>query len=906
MEGGELFNTEILGQGFTWWVGQVVDDSAWRDNIIPGKFDDPESSKGWGYRYKVRIIGLHDRDEESISSDQLPWANIIYPVTAGGGGAAAYQTPAIRQGNFVFGFFQDGMEQQVPTILGIIGNNGQIPTNGEFVDGGNTFSCADSFSGNQKVEKERTELPDIPKYSLNSNPNKKESTLDEKQKDHQESVKQSNEIGFNNTPRGRAAEKIFQNSFKKSQEKLRKVISESPLSSPLGGKTTFQSVITNCVNAGEIAKDFLYQQNTALLQTHNVSDSATKSMQIAIDRFAFECDKVKSSITTGGYPDMVSLRSNRVNLKAKMENLADECSGYMSIMTDQMMQYTNKITNSSLIETMTEMPPSMRFMMADMKEITGIETLKTYKNIGKNIPSQLTSVLGKSFDIDDILGKAVDSVLNPPTNINFPFPLPRGSTTSNFQNLASSVVDRVTQVRNRRDQARRVASIPATDGAQTPSTGDIPYSAPVESIPPLQEPPTYEEFEEILLSNSEDGVIELSTDLLPKATTPEVPICYAEDVIADVINANKEVIEEANKAIISNMNSFIDDMKSIMGEDETVVEDTVDDNSVLSITDEEVLDQTRGGSLYVTANNLSTGIYGSIKAGVTTSNGSGCIVDVVVSTGGLAGYGDASAEHFTWISQGTGYTNQNAVNCNGGSGTGMKVNYIATAGQITSLYVHTTGTGYKVEDELTIQAGNFDAKFTLNVVEGKINDGGITVVNAGSNYQDGDVLFVIGGNNDATFTVTATRKKAEPSTSGGGGGKSALDGISGLLGKLGGIEGNLAAALDFKNMKLNVFPFELPTIPSPNEYFNFGAGGLGLPQVKLPSKPSLANAVNTLKNKVPIADAQKFLTPFPQQPSQKFLPNGTAEIVENLKDNSQELIGSLKNIAQNSQINRNG
>ena len=125
MESSSVFNPGFLGSSFNWWIGQVPDDSYWRDNIVSTKTDNPEGGDGWGYRYKVRIIGLHDRDEESIPSDQLPWAQVMYPVTAGGGQASSFQTPNIRQGMFVFGFFLDGADMQVPVIMGVLGNNGK-------------------------------------------------------------------------------------------------------------------------------------------------------------------------------------------------------------------------------------------------------------------------------------------------------------------------------------------------------------------------------------------------------------------------------------------------------------------------------------------------------------------------------------------------------------------------------------------------------------------------------------------------------------------------------------------------------------------------------------------------------------------------------------------------------------
>ena len=36
---------------------------------------------------KSGLLVLHDKEEEAVKSDQLPWAQVMYPVTAGGGNA---------------------------------------------------------------------------------------------------------------------------------------------------------------------------------------------------------------------------------------------------------------------------------------------------------------------------------------------------------------------------------------------------------------------------------------------------------------------------------------------------------------------------------------------------------------------------------------------------------------------------------------------------------------------------------------------------------------------------------------------------------------------------------------------------------------------------------------------------
>ena len=162
MEGGALFDPGFLGGQFLWWIGQIPDDATWRDNINVGKYSKKDGQKGWGRRYKVRIIGIHDKDEETIPSDQLPWANIMYPVTAGSGTANAWQTSQIRQGNFVFGFWMDGPDQQVPVIMGILGNNQQTKLSTTIGTTKDNFCGISGFAESQDRAKENavSKVPD--------------------------------------------------------------------------------------------------------------------------------------------------------------------------------------------------------------------------------------------------------------------------------------------------------------------------------------------------------------------------------------------------------------------------------------------------------------------------------------------------------------------------------------------------------------------------------------------------------------------------------------------------------------------------------------------------------------------------------------------------------------------------
>jgi len=98
---------QIGSDGFQWWIGQ-----------IESKKEDDKKGSG---RYKVRIVGLHPQSCDAVTSDNLPWAVTMMPVTnphvAGGHASVSDQ---LEPGVWVMGFFLDTMKQQ-PVIMGSIG-----------------------------------------------------------------------------------------------------------------------------------------------------------------------------------------------------------------------------------------------------------------------------------------------------------------------------------------------------------------------------------------------------------------------------------------------------------------------------------------------------------------------------------------------------------------------------------------------------------------------------------------------------------------------------------------------------------------------------------------------------------------------------------------------------------------
>ena len=82
-----------------------------------------------------------------------------------------------------------------------------------------------------------------------------------------------------------------------------------------------------------------------------------------------------------------------------------------------------------------------------------------------------------------------------------------------------------------------------------------------------------------------------------------------------------------------------------------------------------------------------------------------------------------------------------------------------------------------------------------------------------------------------------------------------------MFSKLGDIKGNMTSALNFENIKMNVFPFELPPNKAVSDYYQFCSGGSGQKQSQLPSKPAIMEAVNKAREAIPGEVVEQFAQP---------------------------------------------
>jgi len=95
--------TEFYGDQIRWFTGIVV-------NI-----NDPLQMG----RVQIRAHGIHSEDPNQISESELPWAQVMAPITQGGTGSAG-NFLGLQPNARVVGLFLDGKNSQVPLVLGTL------------------------------------------------------------------------------------------------------------------------------------------------------------------------------------------------------------------------------------------------------------------------------------------------------------------------------------------------------------------------------------------------------------------------------------------------------------------------------------------------------------------------------------------------------------------------------------------------------------------------------------------------------------------------------------------------------------------------------------------------------------------------------------------------------------------
>ena len=502
-DGGALFESGLLGSSFHWWIGQIADDSVWRDNIVSKPHASATENIGWGRRYKVRILGLHDQGETEIPSKDLPWANVMSPVTSGGSLNNSGQTPALRQGNMVFGFFMDGSAMSVPVIMGVIGNNAQNPMSATIGDNRVTNkqpgSLAVSGYADGQVPKdtktgERPVPPDgdlksehpnssaaaqptPPGVKLNSFGLRPDITL--------RSVPGAMEAASAAREKARAEGKSFQEVEDAAMKAVSDVVKNNEAqqtapTAPLKASPNRESPDVQNITAGDVKEQDLAEEKTVMPIPDDPVQSAMKAIQTIIDNITQKMDKYLNAIQS--YVDAVS--STVGNLEEMICKEAMKAAKYMKVLFDKMMEFVLKQLNVVMTKVIAALPSALRNKFGDLKEKLNEMMLGMYNQMIAGAGDQLCQAL-------------LDTL----------------------------------QPSKREAEARQIAEDRGTGASTKGSDGEF-------------------------------------------KTAPKVPMCYAESIASTVISKNKDKIEEANKNVITNLNTYIDGLQGELDGVSSVLRDS--------------------------------------------------------------------------------------------------------------------------------------------------------------------------------------------------------------------------------------------------------------------------------------------------------------------------------------------
>jgi hypothetical protein len=591
MEGGALFNSGFLGASFNWWVGQIADDSTWRDNILPGKFENANQIPGWGRRYKVRIIGLHDQGETEIKSDQLPWAQVMYPITAGGGQGGSGQTPNLRQGNMVFGFFLDGQEQQVPVIMGVLGNNAQTKLATKTGDGRVTNTQPGSLATSGFAE---GQVPYVGKGPGSTKPrvpdDDKSTNKDQITKESADAINQQDAAATKRLtlylektvllspcdPVGssmKAMQTEIENLTKKIDAVLQTAQSYVDAVSEVTSKVSdITSQVTNAVGSISGAAGALGQVGGiggALGQVQGIVGQEEQQISGALG----QVQGIAGSL--GGLPGGIGAAAGALGglsggigaaagalggaagqvddtqekIQVLMEQYSPVLAKHMKVVTDKIGEYTSKKINGAIGPLADTMFPNQRFQFLDMKiEIN--EKLKcAFSKITDGLSSQILGALTKALDTKN----------------------PSKGPSASKEELIGAVSDGSNQITNIfPSMIELVAGMLVT----SLSAGvTIPAGTTILTVDIVNNTVT---LSNIITSNTTSlrFLAESPTNLGPNSgkslgTAPFVPICAVEQLTGDVIAANMGDIEKTVEDITKSMGTFLNDIRgglSVVGQ----------------------------------------------------------------------------------------------------------------------------------------------------------------------------------------------------------------------------------------------------------------------------------------------------------------------------------------------------
>ena len=370
-----LVKTHFLGRdGFIWWIGQIVDQTQWAANLGGSPTRTTEEQAGFDFRYKVRIMGYHTAVPGDLKDEELPWASVMLPVTAGVSGGAM-STPNLRQGDFVQGYFLDGEDAQQPVIMGVLGFNQYTAVMKNVPD-----TAFTPFSG-------FTTKDIVPQHSL------------------------------------------------RLEKEEAKAVAEEVDKSKTNNKEIAESTV-NATTAKDGATKEQYEnekKSSTVASNTDCEQAPVGSIQREIKNVLAETERIRKTATD--WETKVSTKINNIEseIEKVKQNAIKAISGDVKRITTELQKNALKKVNDALSDTYNEVFPTELMKVKEEADKANSELACAFKNIMKNLTGMVGNFLSQIMDkfintpmcavenfVGSLLGKisglidgAVNSVMSP-------------------------------------------------------------------------------------------------------------------------------------------------------------------------------------------------------------------------------------------------------------------------------------------------------------------------------------------------------------------------------------------------------------------------------------------------------------------------------------------------------------
>lgn len=107
----------FYGLGTNEFIGIVLSGDSQKDQLT--------GLAGWGWRYRVAIMGYHP-DDATVKDEEITYAICALGTCDGSGAAGRLRTPKISPGDVVLGKFLDGEKRQIPMITNVLGRTSGV------------------------------------------------------------------------------------------------------------------------------------------------------------------------------------------------------------------------------------------------------------------------------------------------------------------------------------------------------------------------------------------------------------------------------------------------------------------------------------------------------------------------------------------------------------------------------------------------------------------------------------------------------------------------------------------------------------------------------------------------------------------------------------------------------------